>query len=108
MLLAAAAAALCAGVADGGAPGRAARAAQSTCETFPGCRGGALCRPLSPQPTFDHEVVAYHADGAYGANGSEYAAYGASSSRRPEPCPTYPAPLTPQPHSHPHSPPLPY
>ena len=71
---------------------------QSTCETFPGCRGGALCRPLSPQPTFDHEVVAYHADGAYGANGSEYAAYGASSSPSP---PHAPTPLTP-PHPTPH------
>ena len=39
------------------------------------CTGGELCRPLNPQPSFKHEVVAYHADGAYGANGSEYALY---------------------------------
>jgi hypothetical protein len=44
-------------------------------DTDAGCTGGDLCRPLSPQPVFSHEVVAYHVDGAYGSNGSEYALY---------------------------------
>eukprot|EP01045_Picozoa_sp_COSAG04_P010057 COSAG04_NODE_604_length_12166_cov_7.767465_8_plen_722_part_00 len=48
---------------------------QSTCLTSAVCGGGALCRPLSPQPKFAHEVVAYHSDGAYGSNGSEYTTY---------------------------------
>eukprot|EP01046_Picozoa_sp_COSAG06_P027912 COSAG06_NODE_2488_length_6771_cov_183.976479_4_plen_553_part_00 len=47
----------------------------STCTTAAVCEGGTLCRPLSPQPTFTNEVVAYHADGIYGANGSEYEMY---------------------------------
>ena len=50
-------------------------AARSTCVTASVCDGGALCRPLSPQPAFTHEVVAYRADGAYGSNVSEYALY---------------------------------
>ena len=46
-----------------------------TCLSAAVCEGGALCRPLSPQPVFEHEVVAYHSDGAYGSNGSEYVLY---------------------------------
>ena len=49
--------------------------AASTCLSAAVCEGGKLCRPLSPQPTFENEVVAYHSDGIYGANGSEYALY---------------------------------
>lgn len=36
------------------------------------CAASALCRPLSPQPQFAHESVAFLTDEALGGNGSEY------------------------------------
>lgn len=52
-----------------------ASAASGTCLSAAVCNGGTLCQPLSPQPTFTNEVVAYHSDGAYGSNGSGYKQY---------------------------------